>query len=149
MVQTSPSAHRKLSQDAVAEARRIVFATPRKGDDAPRENFSFFLFIVGQVEHPADPIKGNRHRFDVIRPKGLKSEKAARCSLFSFGAQKRRDNLFLFANASRRERGLQLASMFLPSSPGVQPEVGPNPYKPECNALGYRHSVSKERYERC
>ena len=34
-----------------------------------------------------------------------------------------------------------MASMFLPSSPGVQPEVGPNPY----SALG----PPNERYERC
>jgi hypothetical protein len=40
MVQTSPGAHGKLSQDAVAEGRRIAFAVARKGHDALRENFS-------------------------------------------------------------------------------------------------------------
>jgi hypothetical protein len=64
MTQTSPSSHGKLSQYAVPEGRRIAFAVARKGYDALRENFSFFLPIAGQVELAANFIKGSRHRFD-------------------------------------------------------------------------------------
>ena len=59
VAQASPSSHGKLSQHSVAEDRRIAFAVACKGDDAVRENFSFFLLIVGQVELAADFIKGN------------------------------------------------------------------------------------------
>jgi hypothetical protein len=57
--QASPGSHGKLSQNAVAEDRGIVFAVACKGDDAPCENFSLFLLVVGQVELAADLIKGN------------------------------------------------------------------------------------------
>jgi hypothetical protein len=84
MVQISPGAHGKLSQDAVAEGRRIAFAVARKGHDAPRENFSFFLFlVVGQVEPAADLIKGNRNRFDVVRPTASHPKNGAMFIAFS------------------------------------------------------------------
>ncbi len=67
IAQTSPGSYGKRSQHSVAEDRGIAFAAARKCDDAPRENFSFFLLIVCQVELAADFIKGNRHRFDSIR----------------------------------------------------------------------------------
>ena len=67
MAQASPSSHGKLSQHSVAEDRGIAFALARKGDNAVRENFSFFLLIVGQVELAADFIKGNCHCFDIVR----------------------------------------------------------------------------------
>ena len=49
----------KLSQHAVAEGRRIVFAASRKGDDALRESFSFCLVVAGKAELVADLIKGD------------------------------------------------------------------------------------------
>ena len=59
MAQASPSSHGKFSQHSVTEDRRIAFAVACNGDDAIRENFSFFLLIVGQVELAADFIKGD------------------------------------------------------------------------------------------
>ena len=59
MAQAPPSSQGNLSQQAVAEDRRIVFTFARKGDNALRENFSYFLLVIGQAELAADLIKGN------------------------------------------------------------------------------------------
>jgi hypothetical protein len=124
MVQTSPGAHGKLSQDAVAEGRRIAFAVARKGHDALRENFSFFLFlVVGQAELAADLIKGNRNRFDVVRPLPP-VRKTARCSLHSLPTQE------VLAPTHSLNGAIATADDVPVPYSIVGPEVGPNPYKP-------------------
>jgi len=59
VTQTSPGSHGKLSRYAVPEGRGISLAVARKGDDALREIFSFFLCIVGQMDAVADLIEHN------------------------------------------------------------------------------------------
>ena len=143
MVKTSPSAHGKLSKEAVAEGRRIAFAVARKGDDALREDFSFvLLLVVGQAELAADPIKGNRNRFDVVRPKCLHPEKRrdVHCILFR---HKKCWQQVLFSSPTHSFNGALLAAVYVPVPYSiVEPEVGPNPYKPGVQCSLRRRSVS-------
>jgi hypothetical protein len=59
IAQALPRSHGKVSQDAVAEDRRIAFAAAREGDDALRENGSFFVLVFGEAELAADLIEGD------------------------------------------------------------------------------------------
>jgi hypothetical protein len=81
MAQTSPSSHGKLSQHAVAQDSRIVFAIARKRNDAPGENFSFFSSMIGQVQVAAHQVQGDPHRLDIIRsePPVFRKPRNAHC----------------------------------------------------------------------
>jgi hypothetical protein len=118
-----------------------------KGHDALRENFSFFLFlVVGQAELAADLIKGNRNRFDVVRPKCLPSEKRpdVHCILFR---HKKCWQQILFSSPTHSLNGALAAAGDVPVPYSIfGPEVVPNPYKPgvQCSRPD-RHSVSPKR----
>jgi hypothetical protein len=139
MVQTSPGAHGKLSQDAVAEGRRIAFAVARAMMRLARTSLSScFLSSV----RPSLLQTSSRAIEIALMSSGPLPpiRKTARCSLHSLPTQE------VLAPRHSLNGALAAAGDVPVPYSIVGPEVGPNPYKPgvQCSRPDLR-SVSPKR----